>query len=152
MVASAALMNPLMARYAERHQILRIIRATIGERLDVMHECRENVSALLFTLLAERIPRQMTVANPAPCTAVSLVLIVPAREAIIMSLHDFLVRLTVTAFSIRKVRTACHAARTFRLSRHRAPPSKKPSRRIASPRRLIPYSILAECIISHWSY
>ena len=113
-------MNPLMTRYAERHQIVRIMRATIGERLDVMHECRENVSTLLFAFLAERIPRQMTVANPTPRTAVPLVLIVPAREAVIMPLHDFLVRLAVAAFSIRKVRTARHAAGAFRLSRHRS--------------------------------
>ena len=113
-----------------------------------MHECREDVSSLLFALLAKWMRCQVSITNPAPCSAVSLVLIVAAREAVIMPLHDFLVLLAVAALSVRKVRTACHAAGTFRLSRHRTPPSKKPSRRIASPRRLIPYPIFAESIIS----
>ena len=112
-------MNPFMTGDAERHQILRIMRATIDERLDVMHERRENISALLFALLAERIPRQVSISNPAPCSAVPLVLIVATGKMLVMSLHDFLVGLTVTAFSIRQVRAARHAAGTFRLSRHR---------------------------------
>ena len=95
------------------------MRATIGERLDVMHECRENVSALLFTLLAERMPRQMTVTDFLPRTSVSLMLIVAAREVVIMPLHRFFVRLTVATLSVRQVRAARHAAGTFRLSRHR---------------------------------
>ena len=148
MVASAALMNPLMTRGAERHQVALIVHATVGERLDVMDKRRENVSALLFALLAERMPRQVSISNPAPYATIPLVLIVPAREVVIVSLHNFLVDLTVTAFSIRKVRTACHAAGSFRLSRHCVSPSKKPSQRITSPRRLIPYPILAEYIIS----
>ena len=141
-------MNPFMTGDAERHQILRIMRATIDERLDVMHECRENVSALLFALLAERMPRQVSVANPTPYAAIPLVLIVAAREVVIVSLHDFLVHLAVAALSVREVRTPRHAAGSLRLSRHCTSPSKKPSRRIASPRRLIPYPILAEYIIS----
>ena len=94
-------MNPFMTGDAERHQILRIMRTTIGERLDVMHECRENVSALLFTLLAERMPRQMTVTDFLPRTSVSLMLIVAAREPVIMSLHRFLVHLAVATLPVR---------------------------------------------------
>lgn len=145
-------MNPLMTRHAERHQILRIMRATVRERPDVMHKRRENVSAPLLAALAERMPRQVPVTDTSPHAAVSLVLIVATSEAVIVSLHDFLVRITVAALSFRKVRTACHAAGSLRLSWHCTSPSKKPSRRITSPRRLIPYPILAECIISHWSY
>ena len=152
MVASATLMNPLMTRYAERHQIVLIMRATIGERLDMMHERREDVSTPLLAALAKWMRCQVSIANPAPCSAVSLVLIVAAREILVVSLHDFLVCLTVTALSICEIRTACHAAGTFRLSRHCTSPSKKPSRRIASPRRLNQFSIFAECIISHRSY
>ena len=107
---------------AERHQIALVMRATVGERSNMMHKRREDVSALLFALLAERMPCQVTVTNPTPLAAIPLVLIVPAREAVIMSLHDFLVRLTVTAFSIRQVRAARHAAGALRLSRHRTPP------------------------------
>ena len=141
-------MNPLMARYAERHQIALLMCAAIRNWSDVMNERRENISPLLFAHLTERMPCQMTITDTFPCASVPLVLIVPTREVVIVSLHNFFVRLTVTAFSICEIRTACHAAGTFRLSRHRAPPSKKPSRRIASPGRLIPYPILAESIIS----
>jgi len=95
------------------------MRATIGEWLDVMHECREDVPALLFAALAKWMPCQMAVTNASPHTAVSLVLIAIAREAVIMSLHRFLVRLAVAAFSIRKVRAARHTAGALRLSRHR---------------------------------
>ena len=147
-ITSAALMNPLMTRYAERHQIALLMCAAVGERSNMMHKRRKDVSALLFTHLTERMPCQVTVANPAPYAAIPLVLIVATGKMLVMSLHDFLVRLTVTAFSVRKVRTACHTAGTLRLSRHYVSPSKKPSRRIAPPRRLIPYPILAEYIIS----
>ena len=112
-------MNPLMTGYAERHQIILIMRASVREWTNVMDKRRKDVSALLFTHLTERMPRQVTVANPTPRTAIPLVLIVPAREAVIMSLHDFLVRLTVATLSVRQVRAARHAAGTFRLSRHR---------------------------------
>ena len=144
-------MNPLMARCAERHQIAIVMRATIDERLDVMHERREDVSAPLLAALAKWMRCQVSIANPAPCSAVSLVLIVAAREVVIVPLHRFLVLLAITAFSICKIRASCHAAGTLRFSRHRftsTMASKKPPRRIASPRRLIPYPILAESIIS----
>ena len=117
-ITSAALMNPLMTRCAERHQIAIVMRATVGERSNMMHKRRKDVSALLFTHLTERMPRQVTVANPAPCTAVSLVLIVPTREVVIVSLHRFLVHLAVTAFSVCEIRAARHAARSLRFSRH----------------------------------
>ena len=145
-------MNPLMTRYAERHQVALIVRAAVGERSNMMHKRRKDVSALLFALLAERMPRQVTVTDFLPRIPVTLVLIVAAREMLIMTLHRFFVRLAVAALSVRKVRTPRHAAGSLRLSRHCTSPSKKPSRRITSPRRLIPYPILAECIISHWSY
>ena len=137
-----------MTRDAERHQIALIVCTTIRNWSDVMHKCRKDVSASLLAALAKWMPCQVSVTNPAPHVAIPLVLIVPTREVVIVSLHNFFVRLTVTAFSVRKVWTACHAAGSFRLSRHCTSPSKKPSRRIASPRRLIPYPILAESIIS----
>ena len=77
------------------------MRAAARERLDVMDKRRENVSALLFALLTERMPFQVSVANPAPRTTVPLVLIVAAREAVIMPLHRFLVRLAVAALPVR---------------------------------------------------
>ena len=90
-----------------------------------MHEYRENVSTLLFALLAERMPCQMTVANPAPRTAVSLVLIVATGKMLVMSLHCFLVHLAVAALPVREVRTARHTAGALRLSRHRFTSIKK---------------------------
>ena len=113
------MVNPLMARYAERHQITLLLCAAVRERLDMMHKCCANVSPLLFAFLTERMPCQTLVTNPAPRSAIPLVLIVPAHKMLVMSLHCFLVRLAVAALSIRKVRTACHAAGTLRLSRHR---------------------------------
>ena len=83
-----------------------------------MHKCREDISALFFAFLAERMPCQVAVTNPAPRAAIPLVLIVTARESFVVPLHRFLVRLTVTAFSVCKIRTACHATGTLRLSRH----------------------------------
>lgn len=115
-------MNPLMTGYAERHQVALIVRAAVGERSNMMHKRRKDVSALLFTHLTERMPRQVSISNPAPRAAIPLVLIVAAHEVVVMPLHRFLVRLAVAAFSVRKVRAACHAAGTLRLSRHRTPP------------------------------
>ena len=83
-----------------------------------MNKCRKDISALLFAHLTKRMSRQVTVTNSSPCAAVSLVLIVPAHEVVIVSLHDFLVRLAVAALSIRKVRTPRHAAGALRFSRH----------------------------------
>ena len=113
-----------------------------------MNKCRKDISALLFAHLTKRMPRQVTVTDFLPRIPVTLVLIVAAREVVVMPLHCFLVRLAVAALSVREVRTPRHAAGSLRLSRHCTSPSKKPSRRIASPRRLIPYPILAEYIIS----
>ena len=54
MVASAALMNPLMTGYAERHQIALVMRAAVGERSNMMHKRREDVSAPLLATLTQR--------------------------------------------------------------------------------------------------
>ena len=115
-------MNPLMTGYAERHQIALVMRAAVGERSNVMHKRREDVPALLLAALTKWMRCQIAVTNPAPRAAVPLVLIVAAHEVVVMPLHRFLVRLAVAAFSVRKVRAACHAAGTLRLSRHRTPP------------------------------
>lgn len=128
-----------MTGYTERHQIVRIMCTTIGERLDVMHKRREDVSAPLLATLTQRMPRQVSVTNPAPYAPISRVLIVAAHEVVIVPLHRFLVRLTVAALSVREVRTACHAAGSLRLSRHRTPPRgmKKP------PQELLPLEAVA---------
>ena len=98
------------------------MRTALRNRSNMMHKRRKNISPLIFAHLTEWIPRQVTVTNASPCAAVSLVLIVAAHEVVVMPLHRFLVRLAVAAFSVRKVRAACHAAGTLRLSRHRTPP------------------------------
>ena len=85
----------------------------------MVHKCRKDVSALLFTHLTERMPRQVSISNPAPYAAIPLVLIVTTGKVLVMTLHDFLVHLAVTALSVRKVRAACHTAGALRLSRHR---------------------------------
>ena len=112
-------MNPLMARCAERHQIALVMRATVRDWTNVMHKRRKDISSLLLAALAKWMRRQMTVANPTPRAAVSLVLIVATSEAVVVPLHRFLVNVAVAALSIRKVRTARHATGALRLSRHR---------------------------------
>ena len=107
-----------MAGYAERHQIALVMRAAVGERSNVMHKRREDVPALLLAALAKWMRCQIAVTNPTPYAAIPLVLIVPTREILVVSLHDFLVCLTVTALSICEIRTSCHAAGSLRLSRH----------------------------------
>ena len=107
-----------MAGRAERHQIIRVMRAAVSNLLDVVHECRANISALLLAPLAERVPCQVSVTNPAPRTAISFVLIVPACEAVIVPLHRLLMNVTIAAFSVCEIRTARHAAWSFRLPRH----------------------------------
>ena len=119
------LVNPLMTRYAERHQIALIMCAAFRNRSDVMHKRCANVSPLLFALLAERMPCQMSVTNPTPQAAIPLALIVPAHKMLVMSLHDFLVRLTVATLPVRKVRAARHTAGSLRLSRHHSISIKK---------------------------
>ena len=126
MVASAALMNPFMTGCAERHQIALVMCAAVREWTYVMHECREDVSPPLLAALTKWMRCQMAVTNPTPRASVSLVLIVATRKMLVMSLHDFLVRLTVATLSVRQVRAARHAAGTFRLSRHCTSPSKSP--------------------------
>ena len=111
-------MNPLMTRYAERHQITLVMRATVREWFDVMDKRRENVSIPLLAALAKRMPRQVSVTDFLPRTSVSLVLIVATSEAVIMSLHDFLVRLTVATLPVREIRAARHAAGTLRFTGH----------------------------------
>ena len=146
------MMNPFMTGDAERHQIALVMCAALRNRSDVIHKRCANVSPLLFAHLTERMTCQMSVTNPAPLTSVPLVLIVAAHKILVMSLHNFFVRLAVAALSVREVRTPRHAAGSLRLSWHCTSPSKKPSRRITSPRRLNQFSIFAECIISHRSY
>ena len=108
-----------MTGHAERHQIALVMRATVREGLDVMHKRREDVSAPLFAAHAKWMRCQVSVTDFLPRTSVSLMLIVATSEVVIMPLHRFFVRLTVATLSIREVRTACHAAGSFRLSRHR---------------------------------
>ena len=71
-----------------------------------MHKRRKNISPPLFAFLAEWMPCQVTVTNPAPCVDVSLMLIVAARKVLVVLLHCFLVCLAVTAFPAGKIRTA----------------------------------------------
>ena len=115
-----------MTRYAERHQIALLMCAAVDERSDMMDERCKDISALLFAHLTERMPCQVAVTNPAPRAAIPLMLIVATGKMLVMTLHRFLVRLTVAAFSVCKIRTPHHAAGTFRFSRHYVSPSKSP--------------------------
>ena len=124
-ISSASLMNPLMTRHAKRHEIALVMRAAIAERLDVMHERRRHEASALSAHLTQRFSCQMPVANPAPHTAVSLVLPIAANKMFVVPLHRFLVLLAVAALAVRQIGTACHAARAFRFPRHRFTSIKK---------------------------
>ena len=65
-------MNPLMAGYAERHQIALLMCAAVSKRSDMMDERCTNVSPPLFVHVTERMPDQMMVTNPAPHVAIHL--------------------------------------------------------------------------------
>lgn len=117
-----SIVNPFMTSNAERHQIPLVMCSTITEWLDMMHKCREDVSASLLAALAKWMPRQVPVTDFLPRTSVSLVLIVATSKAVIMPLHRFLVNVAVAALPVCKVRTARHATWALRLSRHRTPP------------------------------
>ena len=111
-------MNLFVARHAERHQILIVMRAAIAERLDVMHERRRHEASALSAHLAQRFSHQMAVANPAPRATVPLMLSIAASKAFVVTLHRLLMLLAVPALPVREIRTACHAARAFRFPRH----------------------------------
>ena len=144
-ISSAPLMNLFVARHTERHEIALVMRAAIAERLDVMHERRRHKASALSAHLTQRFSCQMPVANPAPHTAVPLVLSVAASKTFVVPLHRLLVLFAVAALPVREIRTACHATRAFRFPRHLAPPTKKPPTGFL-PRWLLP--ILADSIIS----
>ena len=120
-VASAPPVNLFMTRHAKRHEIVLVMRTAIAKRLDVMHERRRHKASALSAHLAQRFSCQMPVANPAPRTAVSLMLPIAASEAFVVSLHRLLVLFAVAALLVCEIRTACHAARAFRFPRHLAP-------------------------------
>ena len=97
---TSSMMNPLMTRHAERHEIALVMRAAIAERLDVMHERRRHKASVRSAHLAQRFSCQMTVANPAPRTAVSLMLPVAASESFVVPLHRLLVLFAVAALLV----------------------------------------------------
>ena len=89
-----------MTANAERHEIALIMRAAIAERLDVMHERRRHKASLRPAHLAQRFSCQMPVANPAPRTAVPLMLPVAASESFVVPLHRLLVLFAVAALLV----------------------------------------------------
>ena len=97
---TSSMMNPLMTRHAERHEIALVMRAAIAERLDVMHERRRHKASVRSAHLAQRFSCQMTVTNPAPRTAVPLMLSVATSESFVVPLHRLLVLLAVAALLV----------------------------------------------------
>ena len=118
-------MNLFVARHAERHEIVLIMRAAIAERLDVMHKRRRHETSALSAHLTQRLSYQMSVANPVPRTAVPLVLSVAASEAFVVPLHRLLMLLAVATPPVRKIWTAAVATRTFRFPWHHFTSIKK---------------------------
>ena len=120
-ISSASLMNLFVARHTERHEIALVMRATIAERLDVMHKRRRHEAPVLSAHLAQRFSHQMAVANLSPRATVPLMLSIAASESFVVPLHRLLVLLAIAALPVCEIRTACHATRAFRFPRHLAP-------------------------------
>ena len=111
-------MNPLMTRYAERHQIALVMRAAIAERLDVMHERRRHEASVRSAHLAQRFSCQVSIANLSPHAAVPFRMLVASGKALVVLLHRLIMLLAISALPVCKIRTIRHAARTFRFPRH----------------------------------
>ena len=67
----------------------------------------------------------MTVANPAPYPAVSLMLLIAASKAFVVPLHRLFMLLAVAALPVREIGTACHTAGVFRFPWHHFTSIKK---------------------------
>ena len=111
-------MNLFVARHTERHQVICIMRAALGQRLDVMYECRRHEAPMRSAHLAQRFSCQVSIANLSPHAAVSLMMPVASSKALVVLLHRLLMLLAISALPICKIRTIRHAARTFRFPRH----------------------------------
>ena len=57
----------------QRHEVIRIVRTTAGERQDVVYFFSRRQLALLLTLLTERVRFDVAVADTLPASAVAFV-------------------------------------------------------------------------------
>lgn len=129
-----------MARHAQRHQIALVIRAAIGERLSMMYQRCQCSFSRAKTHLAERMRRDVAVADFSPRAAVPLMLIVATSKMLVVPLHQASMLFAISAPMVGQLRTTSVAAGAFRFRWHWVHlGNKKP------PQGLLPLEVL--CVL-----
>lgn len=101
----------------QRHEIMKIIGAAFGKRLDVVHFLGGCCFSLPFASLAQRVSSKVRRAYFSPCSAVTLASDRVALVTLVPS--GFFLRMLLTKPTVCKVWTAGIGAGPFRLVRHR---------------------------------
>ena len=122
-----------MARHAQRHQIVFVVCAAVGDWFYVMDKFGIDIFILSFAQLAQRILTNVSVAYLLPCAAVAFFVVIAASEFVVMPLHGFFVVVAKAAFVVGQFWTADKAAGAFRFLGHRVTPFGQQK----SPRRLM---------------
>ena len=107
-----------MTADAQTFEIALLIRPTISNRLHMMNKRCHRRKAKPKTSLAKRMRRDVTVADFLPRTTISLVLIVPTGEMLIVPLHLLFVFLAVAALAVGQFWATLITAGAFGFPRH----------------------------------
>ena len=84
-----------MAAFTQRHEISRVVCASVCQRQDVMHFLGRRQSSFLLALFAQRMRLNITRANPSPCTTVTLAGVWIPLIFVVMMLGNLLVLVAV---------------------------------------------------------
>lgn len=76
-----------MTASAETHEVLLIIRSSLGDRNDVMDLLDRNIPPMLQALLAEWMLVDVSASDLSPLAAVTFVSVVAPGEVVVMLLH-----------------------------------------------------------------
>ena len=102
-----------MTTDAQTFEIALVIRATIGDRLHMMHQRCHRCSAQSKANLAEWMSRDIAVTDFLPRTSVPFMLIVATGKMLVMSLHKAPMFLAVARPTVGEIRTATVSAGAF---------------------------------------
>jgi len=111
-------MNLLMATGAQAPKIALVVRPAIGQWLHMMHQRCHACSPQPKAFLAERMRRDVSVADFLPRIAVPFMLIVATGEMLIMPLHQAPMFLAIARPAVGQIRTATVSAGAFRFRWH----------------------------------
>ena len=115
-------MDFLMATRAQTFEIALIVRTSIGKWFHMMHQRCHGRSPQPKALLAERMRRDVSVADFLPRTSVPLMLIVATREMLVVPLHHAPMFLAVARPAVGQIRTATVSAGAFGFRWHGVSP------------------------------